>query len=77
MTSTGRVHRPITEMQKLDILDLVYRINETSLSVQIKEHAEGAAIRALSHPPLQKREAKILISALVSLLTVTAKGATT
>lgn len=74
MSGTGYPHKLITEEQKLDIIDLVYRIDQTGLSERTREYATGAALRAVSDPPLQKYDGTLLIRALTALLTVTAKG---
>lgn len=75
MSGTGYPHKLITEEQKLYIIDLVYRIDQTGLSEPLKEYAAGAALWALGERVPQRAEAKLLIRALTSLLTITAKGA--
>lgn len=67
--------RPMTEENKLEALELAYRIDAAPLTPWTKEIATDALLDVLDHPGNGSRTFDDLRSAILSILTITAKGA--
>lgn len=66
----------ITEEQKLTIIDLALMVEDSALSPATKALALGACYDAVTENRWSRKQGRELISACQSLLTITAKGAT-